>query len=118
MGLIADENIAERAGLDLGAVRYSLRALTPNLVTIRKDGSGRVFVVSVHDAARRATGQWPSPEQLADRVITGLAEAPGAEPDPEKKGMLRTVAEALGGAGREVAVEVVAEILRGAMGLG
>jgi hypothetical protein len=68
-------------------------------------------VGAVSAEARRAVGQWPTAESLITRLAEGFATAADREPDPEKKSRLRTVAGTLGGAGRDIAVQVASAVV-------
>jgi hypothetical protein len=56
-------------------------------------------------------GQWPPAESLAAQLIEAFGAAAEQELDPEKKSRLRSIASMLGGAGRDIAVEVAAKLL-------
>jgi len=61
----------------------------------------------VTDAARRAAGQWPTPENLVERLAQGLLDAADQEPDEQKKSRLRSIAEGLRGFARDVVVGII-----------
>ena len=90
---------AEITRMDPGQVGRAVRAL-----------------MGVTDEARQAVGQWPSPEVWVDRLVQALREAAEREPDPEKKGRLRAMAEGLGGFARDVAVGVLSGGITQTMG--
>jgi len=72
--------------------------------------------MGVTDEARQAVGQWPSPQVWVERLIQALLEAAEREPDPERKGRLRALAEGLGGFARDVAVGVLSGGITQSMG--
>jgi hypothetical protein len=72
-------------------------------------------VTAVTADARRTAGHWPSGEALIDQIAARIAEAAEREPDPERKGRLQAVARGLGGAAKQIAVNVASAYLeRGA----
>lgn len=62
--------------------------------------------------ARRTVGSWPSPEALADRLVVAMNRAADEEEDEERKGWLKKTAGFLGGAGRDLAVDVMGSAIR------
>jgi hypothetical protein len=76
------EQIAEAAELSVDEVQRALRSLyeasPPYIDGITVAGpSYPIFVTSVSERARRAVGQWPTPETLAERIVAALHEAAG-----------------------------------------
>jgi hypothetical protein len=112
-GLLPEvSDIAPLVGLPDEDVYRALRALDG--VYLRFDLSGGPLggaVGEVYPAARPAVGQWPSAEVWADRIVRDLAAAAEREPDEAQKSRLRAAVEAIGGAGRDVFVEVVANVI-------
>lgn len=70
-----------------------------------------VRVTGITERGQRAAGQWPTPESVADRLAAALTDAAERETDPERKGWLRKTAAWMGGAGRDMAVEVGAAVV-------
>lgn len=70
-----------------------------------------VRITGVTERARRAVGAWPTAEGLADSLLAALDRAADAEPDPAKKSRIKQVSGLLGGALRDVAVEVAGAAL-------
>jgi hypothetical protein len=68
-------------------------------------------VTGVSERARRELGAWPSAESLVDALAAAFAEAADAEEEPAKKNRLRSIAEGLGDAVRDIAVSVIAKRL-------
>ena len=103
------ETFAKITGMDPGQVGRAVRALSPRFVKTLGglQGLTEVPIMGVTDEARQVVGQWPSPEVWVDRLAEALREAAEREPDPEKKGRLRAMAEGLGGFARDVAVGVL-----------
>lgn len=114
--------IVEQSGLDTDQVEAALRALEsedpPFITKLERRASGGISLVGRPTGhARRAVGAWPTPESIADRLISALDEAAQREPDPERKGWLRMTAAYLGNAGRDLAVEIGATAINRQMGM-
>ena len=114
-------DIADATGMDAETVFRSCRALDGEYIDLRMvmagDDPTPHSIHSVTAEARRAVGQWPSADAWADRIVRGLDDAADKEPDEAKKSKLRAAAEAMGGFGREVLVEVLAGGINKASGL-
>lgn len=105
-------------GMDAGQVGRAVRALSPRFVKTGAALGGLmdVAIMGVTDEARQAVGQWPSPEVWVERLVQALREAAEREPDPERRGRLRAMAEGLGGFARDVAVGVLSGGITQSMG--
>jgi hypothetical protein len=115
--MVADAAIAERTGFDLADVRRALEALDGTYIHRGGDMSG-FFVDAATADARRAVGQWPTGESLVSQLAKGLAAAAETEADPERKTRLRQAAGLLGGAVRDIAVDIAERFAERAAGLG
>jgi hypothetical protein len=113
-------DIAERSGLDVKDVARALLALRGEYVDLLQSmgDPGGWAVREVTSAARRAVGQWPSPEGVVDALAEAFGSAAEQEPDSEKKGRLRQVGSFLSGTGRDVATEVVSKVILRSAGMG
>jgi hypothetical protein len=112
-------DIATETGMTVETVAAALHALDGTFVDLQLGLSlESSYVRSVSADARRAVGQWPTAESLITRLAEGFSTAADREPDPDKKGRLRTVASMLGGASRDIAVEVAAKVVEHQMGMG
>jgi hypothetical protein len=113
-------DLAEITGRDPMEVYQALKALDGTYVELREYMTGGDpnphTVRAISPEARRAVGQWPSPDVWVDRLVQALREAAEREPDPEKKGRLRAMAEGLGGFARDVAVGVLSGGITQSMG--
>jgi hypothetical protein len=69
------------------------------------------YVTGVTARARRAVGQWPSGENLIERLSASISEAAEQEKDPAQKRRLLSVARELGGAAKTIAINVATEML-------
>jgi hypothetical protein len=116
-GIPTEGTFAEITGRDLGEVRASVRALRRSYLVVQDGGLGASMIVGVTDAARRAVGQWPSAEAMADRVAAALREAADREQDPQKKSKLRTAAEIAGGFARDFVIDALASIATKPIGM-
>jgi hypothetical protein len=112
------ETFAKLTGMDPTQVARAVRVLSPRFIKTQASLGGLmdVAVMGVTDEARQAVGQWPSPEVLVERLVQALREAAEHEPDPERKGHLRALAEGLGGFARDVAVGVLSGGITQTMG--
>jgi hypothetical protein len=113
---VAVHEIAERTGLDKMEVARALDALDgPYIADYQRLMSGgnptNWHIGSVNEAARRAVGQWPTPESLVDRLVQGLNQAAEHDTDPARKRRLREAATVLGETARGVVTEVVAKVI-------
>jgi len=112
------ETFVKLTGMDPTQVARAVRALSPRFIKTGASLGGLmdVAVMGVTDEARQAVGQWPSPEVWVERLVQALREAAEREPDPERKGHLRALAEGLGGFARDVAVGVLSGGITQTMG--
>jgi len=113
--------IAEMTGLSVEDVGRALSRLDGEYLEIGGGlgpGPSRWRADRIYPAARRAVGQWPTPESWADRLIKALNEAADAEKDEAKKGKLRHAAEAVGDLGRGVLSDVIAAVIVRSTGMG
>lgn len=112
--MVTVSDIAARTGLELAEVARSLDAMDPTFVDFRKTETGGDptfwYVNKVTPDARRAVGQWPTPEGLVDRLVQGFSDAADHEEDAERHYQLRQAAGLLGETVRDVAVRVAATI--------
>ena len=111
-------DIVEATGLSADDVSRSLSALDGQYLVFVQTMSGDGFVEKIFPAARRAVGQWPSPEDLVGRMASALREVADRTEDPTTKGRLRQAAEAIGGLAQKVLVEVGAKLIEHQAGLG
>jgi hypothetical protein len=112
--MVTVSDIAERTGLELAEVARSLDAMDPTFVDFRKTETGGDptfwYVNKVTPEARRAVGQWPTPEGLIDRLVRAFSDAADHEEDAERHYQLRQAAGLLGETLRDTAVQVAATI--------
>ena len=113
-------DIAAMTGLHDEQVVRAAAALEDDYIQLHKTmGPARGWaVVSVNSAARIATGQWPNPETLSARILAGIEAAAEAESDDVRRGKLRSAAEVLGTAARDVGTDVLTAVILRATGMG
>jgi hypothetical protein len=108
------ETLPAATGLDESDVQRALRSLStanpPYLVGIAAQLTYPMIITEVTERARRAVGQWPASDQAADVFLAALTEAAEQEADEEKRSVLRRVATALGGVGKDVLIRVMTQI--------
>lgn len=107
--------LPELQNMDPDTCRRALVALEDEYLLInwsnRHTGPGLGVIGRMTPAARRATGLWPSPESVTDRMLTALDEQIDAAQDPERKSKLVKVRDSLLGAGRDLMVDVVGAVV-------
>jgi hypothetical protein len=102
-------DIAEITGLDEMEAFRALQDLSDTYVDLRPVGPARNWhIVRVTDEARRAVGQWPSPESVVEQIARAFLKAADLEPDEQKRSRLRALGEGLLGFGKDVAANAVA----------
>lgn len=118
--MVTVSDIADRTGLALADVARALEALDPTYVDFRKTTTGGDprfwYVLKATPDARRAVGQWPTPETLIGRLAEGLSAAAERETDPDRKGLLSYSARLIGDTLRDVVIEVAAQVMSPAFG--
>lgn len=113
-------DIAERSGLKMADVGRALIALNGEYLDLQLSGGdpSAWYVRKLTSGARRAVGQWPSPEGVVDALAEAFENAAEREPDQEKKNWLRQVGAFVGTTGRDVATEVVSKVILRSTGMG
>jgi hypothetical protein len=103
---------AKLTGMDPSQVVRAVRALSPRFIKTQGTLGGimHVAIIGITDEARERVGQWPTPEAVADRIVAALLEAAEREPDEGKRSGLRAAAETLGSFGRDLLINVAANV--------
>jgi hypothetical protein len=118
--MVTVTDIAARTGLEPPVVAKALEALDPVYVDFRKTTTGGDprfwYVFKVTPEARRAVGQWPTPESLANRLADELAAAAQRESDSERQSLLIYAARLIGDTLQEYTVRAAAGVLAPALG--
>jgi hypothetical protein len=74
-------------------------------------GPKAIHVKEVSGEARRVVGQWQTADSLVTQLTKAFAAATDREGDPEQKSRLRKFAVWLGGAARDIAVNVCSQVV-------
>jgi hypothetical protein len=83
-----------------------------------RGGAARLGGVrSISGEGRRLVGMWPTPETALDRMLAALEQIEATSDDPAKRGRARQLRDGLLGAGRDLAVEVIAATITRQTGL-
>jgi hypothetical protein len=113
--MVTVSDLAARTGLDPAAVARALETLDPDYVDFRKTTTGGDptfwYVLKVTPQARRAVGQWPTPDSFVTRMAAELSAAAAQEEDTERKGLLSYAARLIGDTLRDVAVRAAGQVL-------
>lgn len=114
VGPFGVESVVPTAPLSEPEVQATLRALSgehpPLLENCTTMAGGSIRLVgSATGEARRRVGAWPTPENLATRMLAALEEAAQSAPTAEERTRLQRVLEAV----RDVGTQTVAAILAG-----
>lgn len=115
---VTPQQIVQRTTFDTTVVNRALDALAyadpPMLAkATRYPGGGYMHVGPPTERARRAVGLWPTPGDLADRIISALDHAAEYAATDEDRGKIRKAASFLAGAGRDLLVQITTKALVG-----
>ena len=108
--------IARATGLDYDEVQRALRALLSEEPPLFKTGATRgggdiSLVHGLTGEARRRVGAWPTPDNMANRIVEALSEAANQTPDPEQRTRLQEAGTALANVGQAALAGVIANVL-------
>ena len=113
--MVTVSDISARTELDAATVARALEALDPAYLDFRKTTTGGDptfwYVHKVTPQARRAVGQWPTPDSFVTRLAEELSAAAGQEEDAERKGLLSYAARLIGDTLREAVVRAAGQVL-------
>lgn len=111
---VSDSDIAARTGIDRQRVMKALEALEEDFLDVGWDDRANLrvsgAVASCTSAARRATGQWPSAESLAERAIAIVDERIENATDEGERSRWVKLRDGLAGAGRDLVVDVMGAV--------
>lgn len=112
------DTLARATGLEYEQVQRALRALSyeePPLFQLgpRRGGGDISLVFGATGEARRRVGAWPTPENLAGRIVEALGEAADRAPSPQERTRLQEAVKALGNVGQAALAGVIANALTG-----
>lgn len=113
-------DLAPIVGLDVMDVAKALKLMDGEFIRTSTSLAGlrTITVHEVYPAGRRAAGQWPTAELVAQQLVAGLEQAAEAEPDPEKKSRLKQTAVFLGSSGKDLLINIAASVIAKSAGLG
>lgn len=119
-GLVTVDGIASATGLSPDDVGRACLALQDEYLELRRTmgGVGSWVILSVTPAARRAAGQWPAPADVVDQIVAALEVAAEECTEESRRSTLRGIAMGLMGAGRDIAVQVIATTIAKTSGVG
>lgn len=119
MGGCSAGEVAERTGLSIEDVRLGLIALNGEFLDLHRTAGDPAGwpITNIRPAARRAVGQWPTPESLVDQLLTALEGLQEDAIDPAKKSRLAAARRGLLELGHSVLVEVAAKALEHSIGM-
>lgn len=108
---VTPDRISEASGIEVGDVRAAMLTLHRAGVvdaTISKDfeDAGVLWVNDISREALTLTGQWPSADTVADRLMAILQDLAEHSDDPIEKAKARRAVEAVGNLGRDLLVSV------------
>jgi hypothetical protein len=75
-------------------------------------------ITEVTPEARRAVGQWPTPENVVASLAVAFSTAADNEQDAERRGKLKSIAGFLADTGKDLAAEIVAKVIARQTGMG
>lgn len=113
-------DIAALAGLDDDSVAQACLNLDGAYIDFERGMGPRSgwSIKQVFSQARIATGQWPTAESLAARIIAGLEETAAQEPDEAKRGKIREAVTVLGETAKDVTTNVLTAVILRSTGMG
>jgi hypothetical protein len=112
-------HLAPMVGMDVEDVSLALDALRDEYLDVEIGGGGlrNATVKRIYPSARRAVGQWPTPENLAERILVELQRAAETEQDEEKRSKLRQTATFLGSSGKDLLISILAAVIARSTGI-
>lgn len=120
--------IEDRAGLERREVERALRSLNDSGEFLVKASRTAMrhpdktpgeswYIHAVTGQAKREAGCWPTSQALAEDLIAQLEKQAETETDPEKKSRIKGFIKGTSQAGREIAIDVMASVLKQQMGI-
>lgn len=108
-GLEIDEVVRATYALeDAGLIEMAQRSLG--------GGGGNWRMCSLSGEARQIVGQWPTPENLADRIVAALQDAADNAPSEEERSRAKKLLDGVSGVGKGVLTGVLVKVLSGEVG--
>jgi hypothetical protein len=114
-------DIATDAGLEIDEVVRATHALEDaGLIEMAQrslgGGGGNWRVCGLSGGARQIVGQWPTPENLADRIVAALQDAADNAPSEEERSRAKRLLDGASGVGKGVLTGVLVKVLSGEVG--
>jgi hypothetical protein len=114
-------DIAGETGLDIEDVVRATNALeAAGLIVMQQrtmgGNGGQWRVREVSGEARRLVGAWPTPDNLADRIVAALQDAADNAPTEEERSRARKLLDGATGVGKGVLTGVLVKVLSGEVG--
>lgn len=117
---VEPRDVARATALDAMTVDRAMNRLDGEYLVLSREriqgSSGILGATAATAAARRAVGQWPSGDSLADRVLAELEERLDATTNEDERTRLVKARDALVGMGRDLLVDVTAAAITRQMG--
>ena len=110
-------------GLDTPTVAASLARLCRADFIVAADGwvgfGGDTYVIAtaLTERGMRASGEWPTPENLSDRILAAVETAADSVPDPAARSRIKTAVATLGQGVMDTGANVMAAAIAKALGL-
>lgn len=108
-------DLVTATGLPVDEVIKALDALDGEYLELR-EGVGdhtnpeRFYVNEIYPAARRATGQWPSPESQAQALLQALQHLANDAPDPATRSKAKKMLTVVGEVGLKFLIELLSSL--------
>ncbi|MFV2198445.1 hypothetical protein [Nocardiopsis sp. LOL_012] len=112
--------VDEETGMDPDQVDRALRALKDGGFFTRADGTFDRMIDTIYGVtgvARRTVGMWPTSQTMAESIVAEIEEQAETEPDETKRGWFKKTAGAVGGAGRDLSINLLAAVIAKQTGL-
>lgn len=113
---------SDQAAEALGMAGHEVEAAFKNLyrggyvIGASNERTISYFVFDVTERALRETGSWPNEEQIADRLLSFLAQKIDDAPDDETRTRWKRISDAIAGAGREFAIDLAVAMATKSLG--
>ncbi|GAB3490126.1 hypothetical protein [Nocardiopsis coralliicola] len=113
-------DVAKMTGLERGDALAAMRALQHGgYVALAPTFSDLEYgtVEGASGRARELVGHWPTPKSLAEEMVILMEKQAETETDPHKRKRIKSFVKETRNAGREVAVDVLASVIKQQMGV-
>jgi hypothetical protein len=113
-GSVSAQGLTELTGMSQADVSGALRALDGVYLKINwfNRAAGIAVIVDITPAARRAVGMWPTAESITEQLLATLDEQiENSGADQDKRSKLIKMRNAIGGAARDLFIEVTGSVM-------